>query len=74
MHIIQGGDGYIPRAGETRDYAISADIRKLKEIVPSRPATIQMEFSENYVCCMNGEMKSAYFDRHQVRLDSMVMH
>ena len=41
-------------------------IRKLKEIMLATFVTIQMDFAEKYVCCMNEEIQNASFDSQQV--------
>lgn len=46
----------------------------LKENLPVNAATLQIDYSENYLCSYQDEPSALYFDKHQVTLHPMVAH
>ena len=51
-----------------------AEIRRLKQVIPSKHAICQMDFAENYTCANADEVQSAYFDKGMVTLHPVVLY
>ncbi|CAH1269193.1 Hypp4122 [Branchiostoma lanceolatum] len=51
-----------------------AEVRKLKESLPSDEVAIQMDFSENYNCQTMEEIQSAYWNAEMVTVHPAVVY